>query len=340
MQRDLQFVLRSLKAFVFVTLFGVLAACSPAPEVKADLSAEDLDLYQRKLALRLQDPVKRTKLIAKVFGSTVENERHAFLKFHIFGFTGDGNLIPFFTMNNYVIQKWAPGEADGEFEVQHYEVGYYSKFDTAEPIDEWENPLTGETVTLPHFLLGPVPRFYTPNMGDSLASFAPNPMNITMIGDRIYIPTLSKFKFPNSLKPEEWGPYSSGDISFWDSMLVYSANIEDVFDDSKTHVAAEMHMQNLVSWAPFLKLGQSPGRTMVRAYGQHISGYDALPKDIRTHLEKYTPEIFDLDSWTDVRMDSMELAQSLAKQRAEGTLDIDQEDYKPYRVKKYNELED
>ena len=272
-------------------------------------------------------------------GSTEEAERHAFLKFHIYGFAGDGNLIPFFTMNNYVVQKWVPGE-DSTYEVQHYEVGYYSKFDTTEPLDDWENPLTGEVVKLPHFVLGPVYRGYGPEMGKSSATFAPDPMNITMIGDRVYVPTLSKFEFPNSLSPEEWGPYSSGPTIYWDSMLVYSADVRDVFDTKKTSVPAEMHMQNLVSWAPFMKLGQSPGRTMVRAYGQHISGYEALPKDIRENLKKYTPEIFDIDAWTEVRMDSIELAQSLAKQRADGTLDIDQEGYVPFTVKKYNELEE
>ncbi len=319
------------------TAVALMASCAPAPEMDVELTTEDLDLYQRKLALRLNNPEARTNLIAKVFGSTVETERHAFLKFHIFGYAGDGNLIPFFTMNNYVIQKWAP-DGEGNFEVQHYEVGYYSKFDEVEPLNEWENPLTGEVVELPHFVLGPVPRAYGPGMGQSSASFAPDPLNITMIGDRIYIPTLSKFEFPNSLKAEEWGPYSSGPVTFWDSMLVYSADVEDVFDDEKDHVDAEMHMQNFVSWAPFMKLGQSPGRTMVRAYGQHISGFEALPADIRANLEQYTPEIFDLESWTGLRMDSIELAQDLAAQRAAGTLDIDQEDYVPYQVKKFNEL--
>lgn len=316
---------------------ALIASCSPAPEIDKALTAEELDMYQRKLALRIQNPVARTKLIAKVFGSTVEGERHAFLKFHIFGYAGDGNLIPFFTMNNYVIQRWAP-DGDGNFEVQHYEVGYYSKFDEVEPLNDWQNPLTGEVVQLPHFVLGPVPRAYGPGMGQSSASFAPDPLNITMIGNRVYIPTLSKFKFPNSLTVEKWGPYSSGPLTFWDSMLVYSADVEDVFDDEKDHVDAVMHMQNFVSWAPFMKLGQSPGRTMVRAYGQHISGYDALPKDIHANLKKYTPEIFDLDAWTELRMDSMELAQDLAAKRAAGTLDIDQEDYVPFVVKKFDEL--
>lgn len=317
----------------------LLAACSPTPEVDKTLSAADLDRYQKELASRLEDPVVRSNLIAKVFGSTVEAQRHAFLKFHIYGYAGDGNIIPFFTLNNYVIQKWQPAE-DGNFEVLHYEVGYYSDFDEEVAIDEWENPLTGEIIDLPHFVLGPLPRSYGPGKGQSAASFSPDPMNITMIGDRVYIPTLTKINIPNSLSVEEWGPYGGGATIYWDSMLVYSADIEDVLDDNKTHVAAEMHMQNLVSWAPFLKLGESPGRTMGRAYGQHISGFDALPKDIRAGFEKYTPEIFDIDSWTETRLDSIELAQDLAARRAAGTLDIDQEDYVPFTVKKFDELDD
>ena len=326
-----------LKTSICLAMSFLISACGPSSDVKTELSAEELDVYQRKLNITLNDPARRLKLIAKVFGSTVEEDRHAYLKFHLFGFAGDGNLIPFFTMNNYIVQKWKPTEDSG-YELQHFEVAYYSKFDSDEPIETWENPLTGEVLEIPPFVLGPVYRSYEPEMSDNPASFAPDPLNITMIGDRVYIPTLSKFKFPNALAGEEWGPYSTGATTYWDSMLVYSADVQEVFDDSKTHVSADIHMQNLVSWAPFLKLGQSPGRTMVRAYGQHISGYDALPKNIRANLEKYTPEIFELDKWTDVRMDTIELVQDLAKQRAAGTLDIDQPDYVPFEVKKFDEL--
>ena len=322
-----------------VLTISLLTACSPAPETDKTLSATDLALYKKELTQRLQDPVTRSNLIAKVFGSTVEAERHAFLKFHIYGYAGDGNIIPFFTLNNYVIQTWKPAEV-GNYEVKHYEVGYYSNFDEEQAIDEWKNPLTGETIELPHFVLGPLPRFYGPGKGQSSASFSPDPLNITMIGDRVYIPTLTKINLPNSLSVEEWGPYGGGPIIYWDSMLVYSADIEDVLDDKKTHVAAEMHMQNLVSWAPFLKLGESPGRTMGRAYGQHISGFDALPKNIRAGFEKHTPEIFDIQNWTETRLDSIDLEKNLAAKRAAGTLDIDQEDYVPVTIKKFNELDD
>lgn len=322
---------RLIKIFAITLTSLSLVSCSQNSTQEVKPTSEKLDTYRTQLSSTLSNPVDRAALIAKILGSTSEEERHAYMKFHVFGFAGDGNVVPFFSMNNYIVQKWAP-DGDGNFEVWHYEVAYYSKFDEQTPIETWENPLTGEMVDVPPFILGPVYRLYGPDGSDSRASFASDPLNITMIGDRIYVPTLSSFAFPNQLKPEDWGPYSNGPVTFWDSMLTYSADVRDVFDDEKTHVDATIQMQNLVSWAPFLKLGQHPGRTMVRAYGQHISGYDDLPDDIRKNLEKYTPEIFDIESWEDTRMDTIELAKSLMEKRANGTLDIDQEGYKPFEV--------
>lgn len=320
-----------VKNLMLIGLSISLASCLPTASEDSELSAKELDHYQRKLALRLDNPIRRSELIAKILGSTESDERHSFLKFHVFGFEGDGNLIPFYTMNNYIVQKWSPDE-DGHFEVQHFEVAYYAKFDTNEAIETWENPLTGEILDLPPFVLGPVPRFYGPSAGDAQDSFASDPLNITMIGDRVFVPTLTSFAIDNILDPEEWGPYSNGPKIYWDSMMVYSADVEDVFDDTKSHVDAEIHMQNLISWSPYLKLGQHPGRTMVRAYGKHISGYDDIPGDIRANLEKYTPEIFDIEGWTEMRMDTIELVAGLKQGREDGSLDIDQPDYDAYEI--------
>ena len=324
-----------VKCISLVALCFTFPACQYSEEA---LSAEELASKRDELDTILSDPSDRLRLIAKVFGSVAQDERHAFMKFHVFGFTGEGNLVPFFTMNNYIVQQWSPAENSG-FNAQHYEVAYYSKFDTDEAISEWENPITGETIELPHFVLGPLSRSYTTESTANAATFAPDPLNITMIGDRVYIPTLTRLQMPNSLTTEEWGAYGGSPITFWDSMLVYSAEIEDVLNDDLDSVEAEMHMQNLVSWAPYLKLGDSPGRTMVRAYGQHISGYDALPEKIRKNLETYTPEIFDLANWKEVRLDSVDFAQSLAERRKNGSLDIDQPDYVAPRVRKFEELE-
>ena len=100
------------KGLMFGSLSLLMASCGPtvqnsAPE-KTALTSEDISNYREALELKLKDPVARARLIARVLGSTEEAERHAFLKFHLFGYAGDGNIVPFFGMNNYIIQKWVP----------------------------------------------------------------------------------------------------------------------------------------------------------------------------------------------------------------------------------------
>lgn len=267
------------------------------------------------------DPIERSELIVRVMGSTAREDTHSFLKFHVYGFTGDGNVIPFFSMNNYIIQKWTP-KGPGHYSLEHYEVAYYSEFDTEEAISEWTNPVTGETVDIPHFILGPIYREYTPE-GIIARGIAPNPLAISIIGDRVFIPAQSVDTNVNPMLPEEWGAYSSGPTIYWDSMLTYSANVEEAFDPAVNNAHAEIHMQNMVSWASYMKMGQRPGRTMVRAYGQNISGFDALPDKIRENLKTYTPDIFETDSWDTLKLDAIDFMVELMEKKAKGELVIE-----------------
>ena len=74
---------------------------------------------------------------------------------------GSGNFVPLFTMNNILVDYWEPKE-DEQHEMRKYEVGFYTKFDGYEPLEQFDNPVTGERVPIHHFRLGPVPRVYTP----------------------------------------------------------------------------------------------------------------------------------------------------------------------------------
>lgn len=263
--------------------------------------------------LNLDTPEARSETIVKVMGSVAEEDTHAFLKFHTYGYTGEGNIVPFFSMNNYVVQKWKPAEP-GSFELQHYEVGYYTKFDTDEPMSHWENPHTGESIELFNFVLGPISRFYTPE-GIIAPGIAPNPLNISVMGDRVFIPAQSIESFPNVVSPEEFPEYSSGEDTFWDSMYTYSAKVADVLNPDLGSAPAEIHMQNLVSWQLFMKMGSIPGRTMSRAFGLNVSGFDALSPKIRAGFEKYTPEIFETDTWTEMRLDALDFVNKLRAEK-------------------------
>ena len=270
----------------------------------------------------LTDPIKRSDLIVKVLGTTAREDVHAFMKFHVYGYAGE-NLIPFFTMNNVIVQKWTPGEP-GHYSVQHYEVAYYSEFDKTTPIESWTNPITGEVIDdVPHFVLGPIQREFTPE-GVIAPGIAPNPLNVSVIGDRVFVPTQSTDKVFNPMSTPEWGEYAGDPDVYWDSMLTYSADVNDVLNENLSRAKAEIHMQNLVSWNPFMKMGLRPGRTMVRAYGTHLDSLDDIPPEVRAGLKKYTPEIFETDTWEEMRIDAVDymlkIQDKLAAEQAQAEL--------------------
>ena len=326
--------LQSHKKIAAMTLAFFLAACGnsangPANSLDADRDGDGAVkpaqvTPAKKYTLSdiehiLADPVKRSEMIVKVMGSTAREDTYAFLKFHVYGYAGE-NIIPFFTMNNVIVQKWFPKEP-GHYDLRHYEVAYYSEFDTEKPIEKWENPVTGEVVDIPHFILGPIERQYTPD-GIIAPGIAPNPLNISVIGNRVFIPTQSTDKVFNPMSTPEWGEYAGSPDVYWDSMLTYSADIEDVLDPEKSMAGAEIHMQNLVSWNAFFKMGYRPGRTMVRAFGTHLDSLDDLPPEARAGLEKYTPEIFNTDEWEDVRIDAIEYMVEIQEKIARGEIDV------------------
>ena len=298
--------LNRFKNLANLSLAGLIFASSPLA-----LAADRADLAAK---LDLSTPEKRNEVFTKVVGSIGNEEKHAFLRFHIYGYMGE-NVVPLFSMNNYIVQKWETTSEPYHYQLKHYEVGYYTEFDTDKPITHWTNPVNGKEVELETFILGPIGRMYTPE-GISAPGLAPHPLRISTVGDRIYVPFHSIEVFPNMFSPEEWPELSSGPKIYWDSMSTYSAPIAEVLDPKRKSVKAEIHMQNMTSWQPFLLMGQLEGRSMVRAYGQNISGFDDLSPEVRAAFKKYTPQIFDTDNWTDLRFDSIDYYNKAVAERA------------------------
>ena len=59
-----------LKTSICLAMSFLISACGPSSDVKTELSAEELDVYQRKLNITLNDPARRLKLIAKAVSYT------------------------------------------------------------------------------------------------------------------------------------------------------------------------------------------------------------------------------------------------------------------------------
>lgn len=253
-------------------------------------------------ALDLDAPGVRAQTRAKIMGSTAAEDAHTFMRIHFYAYPHQGNLIPLYTMNNLNIRRWDP-QPDGSFKVKVFECGTLSKFDTEEPLEDWDNPITGERIKAHHFRGGPLSLTVAADGSISTGAAAtvkPEPLNFQFIDDSIYMLQASAFSYPNPFQPDEWPKESSGAEAFWDSHYIYMAKLDDVTNPDITQAPSYIQLQNLTSWSPWLRMGQTPGRGWGRGFGKKISGVDDIPAFARADLERRHPQIFDLDSWTEL----------------------------------------
>ena len=275
------------------------AGLAALPYVAASAESQAL-----AVKLGLDDPLQRARVRAKVTATTLAEDVHSYYRLHVYAHQSDKPAVPLFTMMNYSVSRWEPRE-DGRFAGKNYEVGVYTEFDTDTPITSWVNPITGEEREVWEFVAGPFNVVIGPDGIETGpgATVKPESMTMELIGDHIFVPSQSSFSFPSPLKPDKWPKESPGDTFFWDSFFTFSARIEDVLNPDIHSVRSQAQFQNLVSWHPWLGMGQLPGRTFGRAFGGKIDGPEALPPNVLAAIEKYTPEILDIDSWSGVRSD-------------------------------------
>ena len=241
---------------------------------------------------------------------------HSFLRFHFYGQVPGEKARRLLSLNNYIIDYWEPVER-GTYKLRHYEVGYYTEFDTDTPINRWVNPYTNEELEVFHFALGPINREYSP---DTVLApgLAPIPLNSHVMGDRLVVATEAISQIPNIFQPDEWPKYSSGEIVNWLSLQTLSALMEDVLNPELNSAPAHIQLQNFISWGSWMKMGGYEGGTMARAYGTEIAGFDALPPDVLAGFKKYTPEIFETDTWDVTRFDEIDYFKKMNKLREAG----------------------
>jgi mannose-6-phosphate isomerase-like protein (cupin superfamily) len=260
---------------------------------------------RRAPTLNLEDPAARARIRAKVSGSAGAETVYTFCRLHLYLWLNEGNLIPMVTMANLNVTNWEP-QANGNYKGKVHEVGVYTKFDTDELIDTWKNPVTGEEREVWQFVGGPLSVEIGP---DGIVTLKPKPMRIDQFGDMVLVPSQSAFSFPNPMKPERWPKEAGGPTYFWDSHYVFGARASDVMNPRISSAPAFVQFQNLVSFHPWIGMGQKPGRTYGKAYGSKLATLDELPPVVRGNLEKKTPEIFNIGAWTKPRLDFIEYMQ-------------------------------
>jgi hypothetical protein len=233
------------------------------------------------------DPVDALRAHVKLVGSLATAEVISFYRLNIFADLHDGNFLPMYTMNNLLIDKWE-AKAKNIHQMIKYEAGYYTAFDSYEPLSTFTNPATQETLPLQSFRLGPVPRGYSPDRF-VVMGFHPNPLPLEVIGERVYLATQSIESGPSFSDPKK--------TRYTNSFMTYSATLADMQNDQLASAPVHAQLQNKTEWQPWMKMGDQAGGTVVRGFGGKVASLDALPPGVLENFEKFVPQILDTANW-------------------------------------------
>jgi hypothetical protein len=233
------------------------------------------------------DPVEALRAHVKLVGSLEKESVVSFYRLNIYADLNEGNFVPLFTLNNLLIDNWTP-KGNNSFQMLKYEAGYYTAIDSYEVIKTFKHPLTGKTISVQNFRLGPVPRGYDKDKY-TVMGYNPNPLPLEVIGDRVFLATQSIESGPSFTDPKK--------TRYTNSFMTYSATLADMQNPDLASAPVHAQLQNKTEWAPWMEMGDHPGGTVVRGYGSKVSGLDSLPPGVLTQFGKQTPEILDIENW-------------------------------------------
>lgn len=265
-----QLLLGAAGAGLYATLSGVAAATA-----------------QRSFAPDFSDPVEALRAHVKLVGSLGTETVYSFYRLNIYADLNEGNFVPLYTMNNLLIDKWE-ARGDNRYQMTKYEAGYYTEVDSYEPVDTVKHPVTGKPVPIQNFLLGPVPRGYSPD-GYVVMGYNPNPLPLEVIGDRVFLATQSIESSPSFFDPTK--------THYTNSFMTYSASLADMQNPDLAAAPVHAQLQNKVEWMPWMEMGEKSGGTVVRGYGSKIRNLDELPPGVLDEYAKRTPQILDIENW-------------------------------------------
>ncbi|MFM7395507.1 MAG: DUF1838 family protein [Gammaproteobacteria bacterium] len=249
------------------------------------------------------NPVTALRTHVKMVGSLGNTTVYSFMRLNIYADLGEGNFVPFFTMNNILVDYWQP-KGDDQYEMRKYEVGFYTRYDSQEPLEEFANPITGKTSAIHHFRLGPVPRLYTPQ-GVIAMGYTPKLLPIEVIGDRVFLATQSIESRPDMLDRSR--------MTYTNSFMTISAPLAEIADPAVRSASVHLQLQNKNRWAPWMGMDDRPGGTVARGFGGKIANLDALPKAVREGARRFVPEIFDTANWHEFVFEDFEYLKSREK---------------------------
>ena len=159
------------------------------------------------------------------------------------------------------------------------ELTYYLHPETEEILHKWENPFTGETVTVMHVANNPVNGYFKGKFPAQVEGDT-----TTFVFD--IFPT-----YPNPLaenpKFAEYSPQGTYQAAELFKISVPTADLENPELLSVTQL--KLSWDRIGQWVPWMKMGNNPGQLIYSAYGSKVNGLSELPQLLQDEINNRVP---------------------------------------------------
>ena len=197
-------------------------------------------------------------------------------------------LTPLFTNCVGTVQR-VKHLADGGFEVTQLETVIALDLDSGEPLHQWKNPYTGETLPVVFNVVGPTTvqyradhsRVLPTNIGGTPLEATSITFPPTIVGDDVFIRDESVARV---FTPGRATPFEVNDIA------VYHGSLSDLTNRKVTVGDCSVFFAEVTSWQRWMKMGDRPGNLTSRLSGRKVRRYEDLPDVFRRTVAQRAPQ--------------------------------------------------
>lgn len=296
---------RAMLGLVGAGLAGLAGWSAPAvggaPSVPASIAA------------RLEDPAWKFRKLALLEGDVdPKRQIHGFNTGTVCGVRDGEAVRPLFGYDVFSSIRLIP-QSDGTIMRLNRELIFYRDLETGRILDTWNNVYTGETVRVVDVANDPYNYFITPQgVQTSRNHVHANPVaraerwftaNENTVGFERDVHLL----YPSKLRPEQWPRESPGPMTRVSEFMRYFIRVEDLENDSLTHLPHTGTWVRVTPWLPWMLMDQAPGHIVyvgMFSTRRDTSGFS--PAVVARVREKYPRFLSAPDEWSEPSYSSLE----------------------------------
>ena len=258
---------------------GLLAATLLPAVVNAGAAAATPDL---------SSPESRFRALMLLRAALDDRLTMEWIKGVIFGVV-DSALKPLFSVNSVAFAYYR-SQPDGSFRGRRVEVIYHGDLVTGQRLESFLNPYTGATVEVPMERSGPMDAVLTING----LGLPPRLGPMSLQGETVIRPAVvrgPRLWISMETRTRLFPPNATRAVSMYNETMTYAGLLADISGDERRSAPSQLSYSNLMSWRPWLQMGNIAGHTVTNGSGEKVESLQELPEDLRDFVSQQHPDL-------------------------------------------------